>query len=210
MVKIAISNCYSSFVEQYNNQSPDTIKEIPVTDAIVETITKGMMERYHLFDREDDIKNAYLIENTGLRVTTGKNMILTFQPTFLILDDIFYNNHLFKRKQNREAFFTIMTESRYTTLKLHCLQVLEKDIELCYFDTILFHLCLDCALQVLLGDKGEDLQETLIQNKIGVNAQKIFIKQGTLLFSQLRETLALSNARIINLENKYDWIEKIK
>jgi hypothetical protein len=209
MVDHALTNAYNSFVEHFNNNCDDTINEIPVIESVTQMFSQGIISQYQTLRKNDDIKNAYLIKNTGLEIITGTSTILTIHPTFVILDEIVYNNPQFNRKQNRKTLFDVIPEPQYTTIKLHCLQILEKDVVLNYYDTIMFFQCLDCALQVLMGDKADKLQAVMHSNGFDSDAQAIFIKQGTTMFKQLRNTLKDSNARILNLETNYDWIHKM-
>jgi hypothetical protein len=165
-----------------------------------ETI-KQYLEYRSVFDQQ----NEYLINNVGLECESGTDSEALLKCTFLILDEILIKNPSFNKERNQDSFDDIIPMPKYYTLRYNCLRIEHQDVQLSFYDGILFYHCLDCALQMLIGDRSDIIISALESNGIDNEMQHTYIKSGTDLFTQLHEMLKNSNARILNLEKHIDW-----
>jgi hypothetical protein len=205
LVKLSVQNCYeaySEFCEEHNMLYPHNLD---INDIHLETITNSIIEQYVTYRSISDVENAYLINNIGMECDIDDDMFVAFKCTFAILDEILFTNPAFNKGHNREAFSNCVPIQRYATLKHNCMQPDEEVVQFSFYDTIMFFQCLDCALQMLVGDKSDRLLLAKEGKGIDKNMSTTFIKAGTEMFVVLRKMLQSSNARIINIENLPDW-----
>jgi hypothetical protein len=205
LVNASVQNCYqaySEFCEEHNKLYP---YNLDINDVLPETITNSIIEQYVTYRSISDVEHAYLINNIGVECEIDADMSVAFKCTFAILDEILFTNPAFNKAHNREAFSDYVPIQRYATLKHNCMQPEAEVVQLSFYDTIMFFQCLDCALQMLVGDKFDRLLLAVEAKGIDKNMSTTFIKVGTEMFAVLRKMLQSSNARIINIENLPDW-----
>jgi hypothetical protein len=63
---------------------------------------------------------------------------------------------------------------------------------------------------MILGDKADSILSYLQPQGFDAETQAAFIKSGTDHFNKLNNMLKESNARILNLENRVDWLNIIR
>ena len=68
-----------------------------------------------------------------------------------------------------------------------------------------FILCMDCALNLLLGDHAPLLTEAIAANGMTKANEEIYIKEASEFMKGVRETLEKSQATITNLAERPDW-----
>jgi len=201
----SFENCYEAFTEFCETNNISFSHNIEIDEKVFEEISKKTIEQYINYRSKLDVQHEYLINTEGLECVSGTDSIATIKPTFAVLDEILYLNSQFHRTNNREAFSDFVPLPRYNTIKINCSLIEVSDIQLNYYDTIQFFICLDCALQMLVGDKSDILISAIEKKGIDKEMIKTFFKVGTDTFKQLREVLQSSNARILNIENQPDW-----
>jgi hypothetical protein len=205
LVNASVQNCdqaYSGFCEEHNMLYPHNLD---INDILLETITNSIIEQYVTYRSISDADHAYLINTIGLECDIDADMLVLFKCTFAILDEILFTNPAFNKAHNREAFSDCVPVQRYATLKHNCLEPEEDVVQLSFYDTIMFFQCLDCALQMLVGDKFDRLLLAVEAKGIDKKMSATFIKAGTEMFAEFRKMLQSSNAHITNIENLPDW-----
>ena len=129
----------------------------------------------------------------------------------MIIDEILFLNPAFDNDHNIQLLEeAILPLPVYYSLKNKCLEIEYGTIQLNLFNTILFYVALDLALQMLIGDQMERLQQSLELKNVTAFRQQEFIKFGSDMFVGLKKSLNENGARFTNLENRVDWMERIK
>lgn len=188
--------------------------QLPVNCTIPETLlkpfTNTIIDQYTLYRSISDEQNAYLINTIVLECETGYETHSLFKNTFDILQEVLFYHPSFNKEHNREFFSDIVPLPHYFTLRYNCKSIEYENISLSGYDMIMFFQCLDCALQMLIGNKADALMSYLEQIGIDTETQAEYIKIGTDQFNLLNEMLSNSNAQITNLENRVDWLNNMK
>lgn len=205
MVGIAIISCYKSFKRHCVMHKIELPLTLETNEEVVHTITQEIVDQYHNHRKQDDLLNKALIEQEGLVLAPNENTITLVKITFLVLDQLLYINSSYDLNHNRKQLNNMVPEPRYFTLKASCLNLKQNPITLTMFDSIMLLHCLDCALQMLLGDRADELIASLDQLGVDKKQRTVFFKSGTELFRDFRAMLKSSNATILNLETNYDW-----
>jgi hypothetical protein len=192
------------------------VNKIPIPDSctipvdLLEPFTKTIVEQYILYRSIDDEEKDSLINTIRFECETGLETILIFKYTFDILDEVLFYHPNFNKEHNRGLISDLVSLSHYATLKSNCKAIELENISLSGYDMVIFFQCLDCALQMLIGNKADLLVSVLEKQGFDSETQAAYIKSGTNQFNQLNQTLKDSNARILNLENRVDWLSIIK
>ncbi len=198
---------YIVFCEANKIQIPESCK---IPDALLEPFGNTIIEQYTLYRSISDEENAYLINTIVLECETGLETYLIFKYTFDILQEVLFYLPAFNKEHNREVFSDIIPLPRYFTLRHNCKAIEYDDISLSGYDMVMFFQCLDCALQMLIGNKADFLISYLQPQGFDAETQAAYIKSGTNQFNLLNTMLKNSNARITNLENRVDWLSIIR
>jgi len=205
MVDLAFKECVLAFNEQYELSQKKKPDEIQVIDEIVPVISNEIIKNYNTVRKPHDIENAGIKKDFGLICKQSTGTIVTIQGTFLIIDELIYNNPLFNHSHNRRALSNYIHESKYNSLKTKCLEISDHPVILSYYESIFFYLCVDCAMQMLLGDKSDLLIDALEATGMNKEVRNFFFKSGTSLFDRLHESLSSTNSSIGNLEVDHKW-----
>jgi len=205
MVRLAFTESASTFYEQYELSQNKKANEIQIFDEVVHVIGNDIIEQYNTNRKPHDLENAEIKKAFGLECIQSTPTFVTIQGTFLIIDELIYNNPLFNRKHNRAALGHYIHESKYNTLKMKCLEITEHPVTLSYYDAIFFYICVECALQMLLGDKGDLMTDSLDAKGMVTEVRGLFIRHGSLLFDKLHQNISKTNASISDLETNRDW-----
>jgi len=205
MVDLAFRETTFTFNEQYELEQKKKPDEILVYDEIISVISKDIVNQYNNSRKPHDLENADLKKAFGLECLQSTATFITIQGTFMIIDELIYNNPLFNRKHNRAALGRFIHESKYNTLKMKCLEITEHPVNLSFYDAIFFYICVDCALQMLVDDKGDLMSDSLEANGMVQKVRAVFIRHGIELCDKLHESLSRTNSTISNLEVERDW-----
>jgi hypothetical protein len=205
MVDLTMKQCIITFKENCKESAIELPFEIPFSEEVVLQISNSIISQYFDIRKPQDIANSYLLSKIGLECKPETDAVILLKCTFMVLDELFYNSKLFNRKHNLEVFSDYMPEPKYFTIKMNCCEIDEHQVKLNYFDTILFYICVDCALQMLVGDKSDLLIAALERSGFTDGIKKAFLKHGTAFFEQYQTKVVMPGVRIINLEEKHDW-----
>ena len=205
LVKTALETCLTIFMEQCEVENIDLDWEMTGEDAKVKTITDQFIELYINDRRQYDVENQKMMEEIGLTLTPGLNTRNCMAMTFLIIDEVLYYNPQFHRLQNRINFGEVIPEPLYFTIKMKCLEIKDKDVQLSIFHTIFFLMCLDCALQLVLGDHEAELISKLGERGLNETNRQLFISEGSKWFNVLKEEFLKINFNLSDEALKNDW-----
>ena len=205
MVDQTMKQCINTFKEKCKESAIELPFEIPFSEEVVLQISNTIIAQYFDIRKPQDIANAYLLSKIGLECKPETDSVILLKGTFMVLDELLYNSNLFNRKHNLEVFADYVPEPKYFTIKMNCNEIDEHQVKLNYFDTILFYICVDCALQMLVGDKSDLLIAAIERNGFTEKIRKAFLKHGTAFFEQYQTKVRMPGVRIINLEEKHNW-----
>lgn len=205
MVSLSILECITAFEEQCEQFQITIPYKIPLSDEVASSICDEIVANYVNYRKPHDIENAYLMSTVGIECKQCNATFVIIQGTFLIIDEMIYNNPQFDRKHNLEVLINSVPEQKYITIRMNCMKIVKHPIKLSLYDSILFYTCVDCALQMLLGDKSDLLINSLEANGMTKPVRDAFFKYGTDFFNRLRETAFNSDESITNLDEKQDW-----
>jgi len=205
MVDLTMQQCIITFKENCKESAIELPFEIPYSEEVVLQISNTLIAQYFDIRMPQDIENAYLMSKTGLECKPEIDSVILLKCTFMVLDELLYNSTQFDRKHNLEVFSDYVPEPKYFTIKMNCGEIDEHRVKLNYLDTILFYICVDCALQMLVGDKSDLLIAALAKNGFTDEIRKAFLKHGTAFFEQYQTKVRMPGVRIVNLEEKHDW-----
>jgi len=160
---------------------PDVLKEMEAT------LSQGMVDTYINHRRCHDIE-CFEAENTiALQCPQSDKIRITLLVSFMVIDEILFNNIGFKRIHNRDVFYEKVPECRYYTLKMKCLQISNHPVDLTSLDVQLFLVIVDCSIQMLLGDKSDFLLPALEKRGVTDEVRSLFFKSTTELFTIYRD-----------------------
>lgn len=198
---------YIVFCEVNKIPHPD---DVTIPKALLKRFAKTIIDQYTQYRSISDNQNASLINTIILECEPGHETYLLFRYTFDILQEVLFYNPNFNTENNREVFSEVIPLPRYFTLRNNCKAIECDNVSLSGYDTIMFFQCLDCALQMILGVKSAFLLEVLERQGFDAETQTEFLQSGTNQFKLLNKMLIESNARILNLENRVNWLNVIK
>jgi len=92
----------------------------------------------------------------------------------------------FNRKHNCKVFFEKLNEIYYYTMRIHVIKIFEEDIDVSDSDMQCFLIVLQCALQVLLGDKGDLLIPVIEERGVNKETRSLYFKAASFLLDGLR------------------------
>jgi hypothetical protein len=133
----------------------------------------------------------------------GKTMILCKLP-FMIMDRVFFTDAGFDIRNNAAILFKHVPEPFYYTTKLRCMTIDKGDVELTGTHSVYYLICLDCALQLLVGEHENRLHALEVQG-LTPQVRRNFLTWGTEFFEFYRTELAGKGWRVTNFENRPDW-----
>jgi hypothetical protein len=202
--KIALESAQRGFFEQCeaNGIETDFSKLIDV-DKIAGSFAPHMIEQFHLRFKEATTFPKW--NEGGMSITPGNKTLLITQCPFIILDQVLHNNKLFDLKHNQEVFHAIIPEPVYHTIKMICMELIHGNIKLVFIHNVLFQICLDCSIQLMLDSHADTLQPSIIDAGLTPEKQKLFVEYGSEFLRTYRNNLKKSGSRITNLEERRDW-----
>lgn len=204
LMEAAIENAISGFNARCKAYNLKHDWDLPDLKTHAPAFADNVIKQYYN-DHKPQFENNKLHKQEGLKLTMGNKTNLAVKATFMLVDEVLYENPAFNHKHNRSMFNTAMPMTMYYTLKLNCLKIDTEDIQMTWLNTVHFMLAMDCALQLLLGDHFDKLQPGIERKGLTPENQKAFISFATKMINDLNETLHTSGATIENLEVRRDW-----
>ena len=207
--KMAIKGAEKGFLQEckVHNIAHNFTKMVDAEDLGI-SFRDNIINQFN--NRKNNNSSLTKINKGALSFTTGLNTLLITHGTFIILDNVLHVNRLFDLAHNQKVFHEAVPEPIYYTIKLICMELNEKKINLVFLHAALFQICLDCAIQLLLDRHAQTLQPALIEADFFPDKQKKFIEYGSSSLRDFRKAYKISGSRVENLEIKYDWNSLIK
>jgi hypothetical protein len=137
--------------------------------------------------------------------TSGHNTKLLLKVPFIIMDEVFFPGSDFDHAHNAALLWQHIPHSAYYTLKLRCITIDEETVNLPLMQTMFFLICLDCALQLMVGQYSDRLLDLLTNRGLTPDARKTFLRQGSEYLSYIREEMQKSRTTLSNYENRPEW-----
>ncbi len=130
--------------------------------------------------------------------------------TFVIMDEVLYNNKSFNLQHNQEVFHAVIPSAHYYTIRFNCLDILEEDVTLVMSHNIAFHIFVDFAIQMLLDRHLDTLMPGFLARGFNTEQQQKFIKFATQFLDESRKHQKEMEIEFGNLDERYDWNAMIK
>lgn len=206
---VGLETCIEGFNQYCKEHNMPHDWKLPDLEKSAKDYSETIIRQYFTSRKSDDERNAKL-QIDGLNFTPGTLTELVVNGTFMVMDEIMFYNRNFNTKANRKTISQLIAFPRYYTLKLNSVDIAKGKVQLTWEQTVYFVLCLDCTLQLLLGEQFEKLKPAI--EKEGFNNENInsFIGFGSNLLNEVQKHLKSSNASISNLNQKHDWNMLIK
>ena len=187
--------------------TPEMSREDPIVpDETIEKVCENMVDQYLTLRKPFDMANSEALTEIELKCPSLGPAEVTLNLTFLVMEQILFNNRRFNRIHNREVFFGIVPEMKFYSLRMKSVQIGEHNVDLTVMDVHYFLICMDCALQMVLGDKADLLIPILEERGATDEVQKMWFKSATDLIHACRESVEDS----IERKEKFDWIKMIR
>lgn len=186
--------------------SPEMREKDPeVTSEMIEGVCGNIVDEYLSHRKRYDIANEAALKEIELRCPSSNATNITLNLTFLVMEQILFNNTRFNRRHNREIFFPVVPEMKFYSLRMKCIQIGKHEVAMTAEDVHYFLICMDCALQTVLGDKGDRVIPVLEERGANDAVQQIWFKSATDLVNVCRQSVEDS----IERKEKFDWNKMI-
>ncbi|MGE0635100.1 MAG: hypothetical protein AB7G44_00990 [Bacteroidia bacterium] len=205
IIKEAIKNAITSFTTYRAHNNMPVVSPVEVPEQVISNFAADAIEIYNKHFAQQEKDNYALASIPGMKLTPGGYTTLTVKGTFMILNHILYEDPVFDNEYNRNALGNYMTVEIYQTLKWKCLHIENEDVQLSWFHTVLFFLCLDCALQLLLGEHADKLTPRLEKYGMIPSIQKDYIKFSSDMLRNLKQQMKNGGMIVSNLDEQIDW-----
>jgi hypothetical protein len=192
ILKVSVENTIIELIELCKINSIDQTEMLNLDSLMPEhdqllLMSQDMVNDYSTERVMFTKNNAEALNTLVLKCPMKSQLDLTFNYTFLILDEILFNNLHFKRSMNRETFFKVVPEMKYNSLKLKCLQIREREVALNDMDFFFLIKCMDCAVQLLLGNNADYLIPISEERGVTAEVRSFYFKSVTELFEVNRK-----------------------
>lgn len=145
-------------------------------DSLIDRMCQDMEDNYFNVLRPFDLENYRELRRIELSRKYGQGSYTILKLTFAVLAEILFDNESFNRKHNRKMFFKHVPEMKFYSLWLKCNEMASRDIELNGVETSYFLTCVECAPQVVLGEKGDRLIPLLDERKFTKEVRNVWFK----------------------------------
>jgi len=188
----AVENCVTLFLEFCEDhglaRGTGLTQEGCLPDAgLIDQISSDVVDTYFRFYKINDMANYPAQVQIQLYRKRNQETYISLTLTFEVLLDILFFNNGFNRKHNREVFFKEVPELKFYTLWLKCSAMADRDVELTEMDTHFFLIGVACAVQIMLGEKGDLFIPSLEEKGFTEEARKIWFKTSAALLKIFRE-----------------------
>jgi hypothetical protein len=205
IIKTALETVTATFPQFSATNHFPQMGTIGVTDQLIIGFLQPAINTYTHHRAKNDINNHVLLTTAGLQLTPGGNTSLILKGTFIILDQILYENPAFNGEHNRNAIATYVPLPSYETVKWKCIQIDKQNVQLTWMDTMFLFLCLDCALQLLLGDHADTLTPGIEKFGMSELRRQEYITFSSEMLRVIKNQMKDKAFTILNLEDQIDW-----
>ncbi|MBS1507854.1 MAG: hypothetical protein JSS79_14535 [Bacteroidetes bacterium] len=145
-------------------------------DSLIDRMCQDMEDHYYKVMRPFDLENYMAMREIHLSRKYGMQSYTSLKLTFAVLAQILFYHESFNRKHNRKVFFKEVPEMKFYTLWLKCEEMAKGDIAMNGMETSYFLTCVECALQVMVGEKGDRLIPLLTERKFTKEVRDVWFK----------------------------------
>jgi hypothetical protein len=209
ILKQALINVTTTFTSFFAENKLPSGNPVPVSELMVSNFLSAVIESYPSHAKRDK-DNYYLNTTPGLTITTGGNTILIVQGCCMIMDHILYENPVFDGEHNRKEIAKYVPLEVYETIKWKLLQIEKGTVQLNWTHTIYLFICLDCALQTLLGEHADKLIPRLEEYGLIPIRQQEFITFSSDMLRVLKKKMKDDKMNVSNLNKQIDWNSLIR
>jgi hypothetical protein len=205
----AIELCIAGFNDRYKKLD-DTYTALDA-DVFSEHIPRFVDEAIKRFVARKD-NDAMFLGNEFNVISIPKNDFFRFiiTATFVIIDEVLYNNTAFDLTHNQEVFHAVIPSAHYYTVRFKCLEISEGDVKLVMSHNIAFHIFVDFAIQMLLDKHLDNLTSGIEARGLDTEQQQKFITFATQFLESSRKFNQEQGIEYGNLDERYDWNAMIK
>ena len=205
MVKLSLKQSTDALKLKCEKAQIELNDEILVNDENTIPLCEKIINLYFNIFKPYDLANAELINQIGLECPQGTDTFITMQGTFKVIDEIIYHNPLFNRKHNQEVLNNYIPLMKYNTLRAKCMDIIKHPVKLSCYNAILFYTCVDCAMQMLLGDKGDILATACDAKGMTWEVRTLFYKFATEMFDMVYKNSDQTQSAIAEERQIHDW-----
>jgi hypothetical protein len=177
-----------------------------VPEELIDQLCENTVEEYFTHRKPYDTANALAMSEIEISCPPTDPVNITLNLTFLVMEQILFNHHGFNRRHNREVFFEIVPEMKFNSLRMKCIQIMKHKVDLTVVDLHYFLICMDCAIQTALGDKGHLLTQVMEERGANSDVQNLWYKNASELIKACRGSVETS----IKRAEKFDWSKMIR
>jgi hypothetical protein len=177
-----------------------------VPEELIDQLCENTVEEYLNHRKPYDTANALAMKEIEINCPPTDPVNITLNLTFLVMEQILFNHHGFNRRHNREVFFNIVPEMKFNSLRMKCIQIRKQQVDLTVVDLHYFLICMDCAIQTALGDKGQLLIQVMEERGANTDVQNLWYKNASDLIKACRGSVEMS----IKRGEKFDWSKMIR
>ena len=205
MVKLSLQESGDAFKEACEEEQITLPRDIPVQDKFIISICESVIDLYFTIFKPYDLANAELRNTIAFDCPQCNAAFITMQGTFLVIDEIIYHNPLFNRKHNQHVFGNYVPLMKYNTLRAKCMDIVKHPVKLSSYNTILFYTCVDCAMQMLLGDKSDVLAIACDARGMTSEVRTLFYRLATELFDMVYKNPDQTQTGMADQRAMHDW-----
>ena len=211
IMKEALDRTGVVIIEEYTkNKISFDNSIIPFTETIKNNMVKETIEIFNTHRLEKETEDGEKEVDTGIKIPCDEVSKLILQGTIIIVDKVFFDNEVFDWKYNSNVLEPIITLTSYTSLRAECFHISKGPVPLNWYSTTYLLICIDIALQLLLGEHAEKLEKAIANKGMTEAARNAFISNGGRILTSLKETLKKDGIHIENLDTVYDWNKLIR
>ncbi len=183
---------------------------IPFNETIKNNWVKETIERFNKQALEKETADEEKEIDAGLTIPFDEVAKLILQGTMIIVDKVCFDDEVFDWKHNIKVLNQTITLTAYISLRAECFAIGKGPVPLNWRSTTYLLICIDMALQLLLGEHSEKLEKAIANKGMTKDASNAFISEGGRILTSLKQTLKRDGMHIQNLDKVYDWNELIK
>ena len=129
MVNTAVQKCQGAFIQLCKSNKIPIDENIEIGEEIILSISNAIIEQYSGHRKLSDKQNEYLLNNTGLVIEPGYEVIVTIQCVFMIIDEFLFNQQPTHKIHNHKTFGEIVPIPRYITIKMNSLEIEKQTVQ---------------------------------------------------------------------------------
>ena len=108
MVNTAVQKCQGAFIQLCKSNKIPIDENIEIGEEIILSISNAIIEQYSGHRKLSDKQNEYLLNNTGLVIEPGYEVIVTIQCVFMIIDEFLFNQQPTHKIHKHKTFGEIV------------------------------------------------------------------------------------------------------